>query len=149
VGSASLAERIRAAMNAARKDRDQARTLLTSTLLSEIANRQFELGQPLGDPEVVDVVRRAIRKRREAVEQYRAAGRDDRADREAFEAAELERWLPPAVPEEEIRAAIRAAVAGGAKDLGAVMGAVMPRFKGRADGKVINRIAREELAPNV
>ena len=149
MGSASLAEQIRAAMNAARKDRDQARTLLTSTLLSEIANRQFELGHALGDPEVVEVVRRAIKRRREAVDQYRAAGRGDLADREAFEAAELERWLPPAVPEEEIRAAVRAAIAGGAKDLGAVMGKVMPAYKGRADGKVINRIAREELAPSV
>lgn len=136
-------------MNAARKDRDQARTLLTSTLLSEIANRQLELGHTLGDDEVVEVVRRAVKKRRESVEQYRAVGRGDHADREAFEAAELERWLPPAVPEEEIRAVVRGAIASGAKDLGAVMGAVMPQFKGRADGKVVNRIVREELAPKV
>ena len=59
--SASLAEQIRAAMNAARKDRDQARTLLTSTLLSEIANRQIELGHDLTDPEAVEVVRRALK----------------------------------------------------------------------------------------
>ena len=147
--SASLAEQIRAAMNAARKDRDQARTLLTSTLLSEIANRQIELGHDLTDLEAVEVVRRALKKRREAVEQARAVGRTAHADREALEAAELEKWLPPDVPEEELRAAVRAAIAGGAKDLGAVMGTVMPRFKGRAEGKVINAIAREELAPKV
>lgn len=146
---ASLAEQIRAAMNAARKDRDQARTLLTSTLLSEIANRQIELGHDLSDPEVVEVVRRALKRRREAVEQARAVGRMEHADREAFEAAELERWLPPAVPEEEIRAAVREVVAAGAKDLGAVMGQVMPRFKGRAEGQTVNRIVREELAPRV
>ena len=144
---ASLAEQIRAAMNAARKDRDQARTLLTSTLLSEIANRQIELQHDLSDAEVVEVVRRAVKKRREAVEQARAVGRTEHADREAFEAAELEQWLPPAVPDEEIRAAVRAAIAAGAKDLGALMGRVMPQFKGRADGKVINQIVREELAP--
>ena len=149
MSSISLVEQIRAAMNAARKDRDQARTLLTSTLLSEIANRQLELGHVLGDPEVVPVVRRAIKQRREAVEQYHAAGRDDHADREAFEAAELERWLPPAVPEAEIRAAIQAAIAGGARDLGAVMRQVMPQFQGRCDGKVVNQLAREELAPKV
>ncbi len=134
-------------MNAARKDRDQARTLLTSTLLADIANRQIELGHDLSDAEVVEVVRRALRKRHEAVEQARAVGRTAHADREAFEAAELEQWLPPAVPDEEIRAAVRAVVAAGAKDLGAVMGQVMPRFKGRAEGSVVNRIAREELAP--
>jgi len=149
VNRASLAEQIRAAMNAARKDRDQARTLLTSTLLSEIANRQIELGHDLSDPEVVEVVRRALKKRREAVEQARAVGRTEHADREAFEAAELEKWLPPAVPDAEIRAAVRAAIEAGAKDLGAVMGQVMPQFKGRAEGKTVNQIAREELAPKV
>ncbi len=143
----SLAEQIRAAMNAARKDRDKARTLLTSTLLSEIANRQIELGHDLTDPEVVEVVRRALKKRREAAEQARAVGRTTHADAEAFEAAELEKWLPPSVPDEELRAAVRAAIAAGAKDLGAVMGKVMPQFKGRAEGKVLNEIAREELAP--
>ena len=145
--SVSLAEQIRAAMNAARKERDKVRTLLTSTLLSEIANRQIELGHDLTDPEVVEVVRRALKKRREAAEQARAVGRTAHADAEAFEAAELEKWLPPSVPDEELRAAVRAAIAAGAKDLGAVMGKVMPQFKGRAEGKVLNQIAREELAP--
>lgn len=149
MSSVSLAEQIRAAMNAARKQRDQARTLLTSTLLADIANRQIELGHALSDAEVVEVVRRALKKRREAVEQARAVGRTEHADREAFEAAELEQWLPPAVPEEEIRAAVRAALAAGARDLGAVMGKVMPQFRGRAEGSVVNRIVREELAPKV
>ena len=146
---ASLAEQIRAAMNAARKHRDQARTLLTSTLLADIANRQIELGHDLSDAEVVEVVRRALKQRREAVEQAQAVGRTEHADREAFEASELEQWLPAAVPDEEIRAAVREVIAAGAKDLGAVMGKVMPRFKGRAEGSVVNRIVREELAPKV
>jgi hypothetical protein len=57
----------------------------------------------------------------------------------------LEEFVPAAVPPEEIRAAVREAIAGGAKDLGQVMGKVMPQFKGRADGKVVNQIVREEL----
>jgi uncharacterized protein YqeY len=57
----------------------------------------------------------------------------------------LEEFLPPAVDPEEIRAAVRAAIAGGATDVGKVMGQVLPRFKGRADGKVVNGIVREEL----
>ena len=80
------------------------------------------------------------------MEQYEAAGRQDLADKEAFELAELEKYLPPAVPEDEIRGAVKAAIAAGAKDLGALMGKVMPQFKGRAEGRVINQIAREELA---
>ena len=145
----SLAEQLRAALNAARKDRDQRRTLLYSTILSDIGNRDIELGHALEDAEVVEVLRRGIKRRRESVEAFRAGGRGDAADKEQFEITELERYLPPAVSEEEIRAAVRAAIQGGAKDLGALMKSVMPQFKGRADGKVINQIVREELASAV
>jgi len=142
----SLAEQLRAALNAARKDRDQHRTLLYSTILSDIGNRDIELGHALEDAEVVEVLRRGIKRRRESVEAFRAGGRGEAADKEQFEITELEKYLPPAVPEEEIRAAVRAAIAAGAKDLGAVMKSAMPQFKGRAEGKDVNRIAREELA---
>ena len=142
----SLAEQLRAALNAARKDRDQHRTLLYSTILSDIRNREIEAKHALDDADVVEVLRRGIRKRRESVEAFRAGGRGDAADAEQFEIAELEKYLPAAVPDDEIRAAVRAAIGGGAKDLGKVMGAVMPQLKGRADGKDVNRIAREELA---
>lgn len=144
--SDTLVEQIRAALNAARKDRDNARTLLYSTLLSDLKNRDIELGREVSEAESVEVVRRSIKRRRESVEQYEAAGRQDLADQEAFELAELEKYLPPAVPEDEIRDAVKAAIAAGAKDLGVLMGKVMPQFKGRAEGRVINQIAREELA---
>lgn len=133
-------------MVAARKDRDTARTLLYSTLLADIGNREIQLGHALSEAEGLEVVQRAIKRRRESIEQYRAGGRTDLADAEAFELGELERWLPPPVPEEDIRFAVQAAVAAGAANLGAVMGKVMPLFKGRADGALINRIAREVLA---
>jgi len=142
----SLAEQLRAALNAARKDRDQHRTLLYSTILSDIGNRDIELGHTLEDPEVVEVLRRGIKRRRESVDAFRAGGRGDAADKEQFEITELEKYLPPAVSEEEIRAAVRAAIAAGARDLGGLMKTVMPQFKGRAEGKDVNRVAREELA---
>ena len=146
---ASLGERLRAALNEARKSRDQARTLLFSTLLSDLKNRELELNHPLTDDESVEIVRRGIKKRREAAEQFAAVGRADRADLEAAEVAALEKFLPPQVPPEEIRAAVRAAIVDGATDVGKVMGRVMPTFKGRADGKLINQIAREELSAGV
>jgi len=133
-------------MSAARKNRDSDRTLLYSTLLSDFGNREIELGHALGDPEALEVVLRAIKRRRESVEAFQKAGRTDLADREAAEIRLLEPYLPPAVTPDEIRLAVREVIAGGASDLGAVMGKVMPRFKGRADGKVINQIVREELA---
>ena len=133
-------------MTAARKNRDGDQTLLYSTLLSELGNREIELGHALSDAEALDIVRRGIKRRRESVEAFTKAGRTELADREAAELKELEQYLPPAVSEDEIRAAVQAAITAGARDLGAVMGKVMPVFKGRADGKLINQIAREGLA---
>ncbi len=142
----SLAEQLRAALNAARKDRDQHRTLLYSTILSDVRNREIEVKHALDDAEVVDVLRRGIKKRRESVEAFKAGGRPEAADAEQFEITELEKYLPPGAPEDEIRAAVRAAIAGGVTDPGKLMGAVMPQIKGRAEGKDVNRIVREELA---
>ncbi len=142
----SLGERLRAAMNEARKQRDQARTLLLSTILSDLKNRELELNHPASDDEAAEVVRRGIKRRRESVEVYEKAGRSDRAATESAEIRILESFLPANMPPEEIRAAVREAIAGGATDMGKVMGAVMPRFKGRADGKLVNQIVREELA---
>jgi uncharacterized protein YqeY len=145
----SLGERLQAALNEARKARDQARTLLLSTILADLKNREFELHHPLTDEDAVEVVRRGVKRRHEAAEQFAAGGRQDRAAVELAEVAALEGFLPPQVPPEEIRAAVRAVIAGGATELGKVMGQVMPRFKGRADGKLINQIVREELSASV
>ena len=145
----SLGERLQAALNEARKSRDSARTLLYSTILADLKNRELELRHTPTDEEAVDVVRRGIKKRREAAEQFTAVGRADRAATEQREVALLEGYLPAQVPPEEIRVAVRAAIASGATDLGKVMGQVMPHFKGRADGKLINQIVREELSASV
>ncbi len=142
----SLAEQLRAALNAARKERDQARTLLFSTILSDVRNREIELAKPIEDPDVVEVLRRGIKRRKESVEAFTAGARMDLAEREAAEVKALEAFLPAGVSDDEIRAAVREAVGAGARDLGALMGKVMPLFKGRADGKTVNRIAREEIA---
>ena len=133
-------------MNEARKQRDQARTLLLSTILSDIKNREIELTRTPTDDETAEVLRRGIKKRRESVEVYGKAGRTDMAATEAAEIKILESYLPASMPPEEIRAAVREAIAGGAKDMGKVMGAVMPKLKGRADGSLVNKIVREELS---
>ncbi len=140
-----LADSLRAALNAARKSQEKARALVLSTILANLKNRELELGRDPTDDEVVEVVRKGIKLRREAVEQFTAAKRMDLADVEQKQIGVLEEFLPPAIDPEEIRAAARVAIADGARDLGKVMGAVMPKFKGRADGKLINQIVREEL----
>ena len=132
-------------MNAARKAQDKNRTLVLGTILANLKNREIDLRRPATDEEVVEVLRKGIKIRREAIEQYRAGGRTDLADAEQAQIAVLEEFLPPAVDPEEIRMAVREVIAGGAKDLGKVMGQIVPRYKGRADGKLINQIVREEL----
>src|SRR5207248_371039 len=84
-------------MNQARKHRDQGRTLLLSTILADLKNREFELQHPVSDDEAAEVVRRGIKRRREAAEQYAAAGRPDRAELELAEAKALEQFLPAAI----------------------------------------------------
>ena len=140
-----LASTLRAALNAARKAQDKDRTLVLGTILSNLKNREIELRRPATSDEVADVLRKGIKIRREAVEQYTAANRQDLAQAEAAQIKVLEEFLPPAVDPEEIRAAVRSAIGGGARDIGKVMAQVLPKYKGRADGKLINQIAREEL----
>jgi uncharacterized protein len=134
---------LRAALNAARKAQDKERTLVLGTILANLKNREIDLRRPATDDEVIDVLRKGIKIRREAIEQY--AARPDLAAIEASQIKVLEEFLPPAVDPEEIRASVRQAIAGGAKDIGKVMGQVLPKYKGKADGKVINQIVREEL----
>jgi uncharacterized protein YqeY len=141
-----LLARLKGDLNAARKAQDKHRTLLIGTTLAEVTNRRIELRRDPTDPDVIDVIRRAIKRRREAAEMYSSAGRTDLADRERSEGEILQGYLPAEVSDDEVRGAVRDAISGGAANIGAVMGKVMPRFKGRADGSRINAIVREELA---
>lgn len=140
-----LFDRLQGDLNAARKAQDKPRTLLLGTLVADAKNRRIELRRDLTDDEVVDVLRKGIKRRRESVEAYEKAGREELAAKEREEAAMLEHYLPAQADPEEIRAAVREAIAGGATQIGAIMGKVMPRFKGTAEGGTINAIAREEL----
>lgn len=146
-GGAALLARLQAGQVVARKAQDRDRVMLLGTVIAEARNREIELRRALADADVVEVVRKAVKKRREAAALYAQAGRADLADREGAEAVALEDFLPAAVDPEEIRAAIREAIAGGATSVGAVMGAVLPRFKGRADGALVSALVREALAP--
>ena len=143
---AALSERLQGDLNAARKAGDKARTLLLGTILADVRNREIELRRDLTDDDVIEVLRRGIKKRRESIEMYGKGGRTDLADKERAEVEALTTYLPAAVSEDELRAAVRAAIAGGARNIGAVMGKVMPQFKGRAEGGAISAIAKEELA---
>ena len=141
-----LFARLQGDLNSSRKAQDKPATLLLGTVLSEVKNKKIELRREPTDADVIDVLRKSIKRRRESVEMYTKGNRQDLADKETSEAAALEKYLPAQVSDEELRAAVRAAIAGGATQIGAVMGKVLPQFKGRAEGGTINAIAREELS---
>ena len=141
-----LLARLQGDLNSARKSKDKAGTLLLSTVLSEVKNKKIELRREPADADVIDVLRKSIKRRRESVEMYTKGGRKDLSDKETAEATALEKYLPAQVSEDELRAAVKAAIAGGATQIGAVMGKVLPQYRGRADGSTINAIAREELS---
>lgn len=144
--SPALLARLQTDQAAARRAQEKDRVMLLGMVISELKNREIELRRDANDDDIVEVIRKGIKKRRESVELYRTAGRHDLADKEQTEVQLLEAYLPASIDPEEIRAAVRAAMAGGAANVGAVMGKVMPQFKGRADGTVINAIVREEIA---
>ena len=141
-----FAARLQSDLNAARKAQDKPLTLLLGTILADVKNRAIELGRDTSDDEALEVVRRGIKRRRESVEMYLSAGRDDLVAKERAEVEMLEKYLPAQASADDIRAAVRAAIAGGAANVGAVMGQVMPQFKGRAEGGAISAIVREELS---
>lgn len=145
----TLSERIATEMREAMKARDQLRTSTLRLLMAAIKNTQVERGHPLDDDEVLEVIAKEAKRRRESIEAYRDAGRADLADKESAEHDILAGYLPAQLGEDELGAlvdeAIAASGATGAKDMGAVMKVLMPKVKGRADGSVVSAAVRARL----
>ena len=141
----NLKERIRSDLNDARRSKDRLRTTVLTTMLSEIRNREIELGREVADQDVIALLAKAIKQRKESADQMRSADRPELAEKEEKEVELLDPYTPESMDEGEVRSMVRDVIAGGADNMGAVMGAIMPRIKGRFDGSDANRIVREEL----
>ena len=141
-----LGDKLQADLNAARKAQDKSAVLLLGTILSDVKNKRIELRAEPTDDDILDVLRKGIKRRRESVEMYDKGNRPELAEKERAEVAALEKYLPAQASEDEVRAAVRAAITAGATSMGPLMGRVNPQFKGKADGSMISRIAKEELA---
>ena len=143
--SQELKNRLRSDLTSARKDRDKLRTLVLSTILADVHNREIELGAELTDDQTVKVLSRGIKQRKDAASQMRAAGRDELASEEEAQLTVLSEYLPEGMSEDEVRALVRAAIEEGVDQMGMLMGRIMHQIGGRFDGKEANRIVREEL----
>ena len=143
---ARLEDELKQAMVARDTDRRDALRLILASLRSA----EKELQRPLHDDEELQVLQRERKRRVEAAEAFRSAGRDDQAAAEDRELAVLEEFMPAPLSEEELEEIIDDAIAEvGAtniRDLGRVMADVMPQVSGRADGSVVSQLVREKLA---
>jgi uncharacterized protein len=144
-----LIDDVQQAMFQAMKARRAEETAALRLALSALRSAAIEARGELSDAEAVAVLQREARKRREAEQAYRAAGRVERADQEAYERSVLDRFLPAALQPAELARlvdeAVTASGATGPKELGKVMGRLMPQVKGRADGNEVRRLVLERL----
>jgi uncharacterized protein YqeY len=147
----SLIERVNRDITAAMKQQDAARLSALRMLKAAIMNRGVEKGRDLDDGEVLQVVGSLVKQRRDSIEQFSKAGRQDLVDKETAEIHVLEAYQPPAATPEDIELAIAAAIAetgaSSVKDVGKVMKATMPKLAGKAvDGRAVNDAARAKLS---
>ena len=160
-----LKQQLQKDLNDSLKAGDQIKRLVLGMLMTSVKNRELNKRQQLSktinetaelekqsqltDEEVVETVASEVKKRREAIEQFKAGGREKLAQKEKSEMDILLAYLPEQLGENEIRAEIQKAVselnASSAKDMGRVLGAVMAKLKGRADGGMVSKIAKELL----
>ena len=146
----TLLERIEGAMRDAMRARDDQRTQTLRMAMAAAHNRRIELGRVLTDEEMVAVLDRQVKQRRESADAFRSGGREDRAADEEAEAAILREYLPEPLTPKELETMARAAIAEtGASspgEMGKVMGRLTPQTKGRADGREVSELVRRLLS---
>jgi len=145
-----LKERLLQDMKEAMRAKDKVRLSTIRMINSLIKNAEIDKRGELTDDEIVQLLMKYAKQRREAIEMYEKGGRQDLVEKEKAELAVVESYLPKQLSEEEIRELVREAIeavgASSPKDLGKLMQYVMPKVKGRAEGSLVNKIVREELS---
>ncbi|HMB18779.1 MAG TPA: GatB/YqeY domain-containing protein [Gaiellaceae bacterium] len=146
----SLIQRLEDELKEAMRERDADRRDALRLILNSLRSAEKELQRPLNDQEELQVLQRERKRRVEAEEAFRAAGREEQADAEDYELEVLEEFMPEPLSEDELEEIIDDAIAeNGAtslRDLGRVMADVMPQVAGRADGSEVSQLVREKLA---
>ena len=146
----SLQDRLRSDLKDAMRARDSHRKSALRMVLTGIQLAEVDAGHELEDVDIVELIRKEVKRREEALELMRDAGRDDLVEGEVTEVDILKAYLPKQMSEDEIRELAQEVIADvnaeSMSDLGAVMGTIMPRVKGKAQGRTVNRIVRELLA---
>lgn len=145
----SLAERLNDDMKQAMKAQDKFRLSTIRMVRASVKNQEIELRRPLEDNEVLEILSREVKQRKDSLQEFTKAGRDDLAKDLEAEIAIIAQYLPEQLTEEEIKAIVTQTIqetgASSKADMGKLMGALMPKVKGRADGKLVNQIVQQLL----
>lgn len=145
----SLQEKLQEDLKAAMKSKDSRRLSVIRLAKAAIKNTEIAKKKELGDDEVLEVLNREVKQRRDAIPEFQKGNRPDLVESLEAEIAILMEYLPQQMSEEEIRQAAKEAVAAvgakDARDMGKVMGALMPKVRGKADGRLVNQVVKELL----
>ena len=145
-----IQEKISAELLESMKARDAVRTSTLRLLVSAFRNKEIERQKTLSDGELLEVIQSEAKRRQESIEQFRQAQRSDLASKEEAELKVLQAYLPQALSESELQALVAEAItsvqATSAKDMGKVMSALMPKIRGRADGKQAQQLVQKSLS---
>lgn len=145
-----LLERLKDAQKAAMKAKDKTRLGTIRLLMSAIKQQEVDTRQSLSDEDILAVLTKSVKQRRDSVAQYQSAGRDDLADAELAEIAVIEEFLPQPLSEVEVDALVKAAVektgAASMQDMGKVMGVLKPQIQGRADMGKASQLVKANLS---
>lgn len=137
-------------MKRSMKEGDKVRVETVRGLRAQLKNAQISKGKELSDEDMIQVLSSAAKKRKESIEQFKAVGRDDRADTEQKELDIIYEYLPKQLDEKQIAELVDSVVAEvkptSMADMGKVMGIIMPKVKGQADGKLVQQIVRDKLS---
>ncbi|HCE76177.1 MAG TPA: glutamyl-tRNA amidotransferase [Dehalococcoidia bacterium] len=144
-----LRETIDSDLKEAMRNREALKRTVLRTMLSEIRNAEINSQTTLDDEGIISVLTKQVQQRKDSVEAYEAANRQDLVAKETEEINIISVYLPEQLPQEEIEQIIDSAIAqSGASsldDMGKIMGLVMPQVRGRADGKIVNTIVTSKL----
>ncbi|MEW4370637.1 GatB/YqeY domain-containing protein [Paenibacillus kandeliae] len=145
----SLSERLNEDMKQAMRDKDKFKLSTIRMVRSTIKNQEIDLKRDLNDDEVLDILSREIKQRKDALQEFEKAGRDDLTTNLRAEIEIVSEYLPTQLSEEEIKVIVQQTIletgASSKADMGKVMSALMPKVKGRADGKVVNQAVQQLL----
>ncbi|RAU99255.1 GatB/YqeY domain-containing protein [Paenibacillus sp. YN15] len=146
----TLNDRLNEDMKQAMRSQDKFRLSVIRMVRSSIKNIEIDQRKTLDDQDVLDVLNREIKQRRDSLQEFEKAGRQDLVDQVTKELDILTAYMPKQLSEDEVKAIVQQTIqevgASSKADMGKVMGALMPKVKGLADGKLVNQIVSQLLA---